>query len=116
MIRCLSRDAAFTPVFRQNKNKVGETIMKRLGYRRSLVSTLRSLCPGVCFVAIAALLAALAAISVNAQNEPPKNDPSKSDVTKNDPTNDEGYSKKIREYTTEPFFLTNLVDHLPAST
>jgi hypothetical protein len=91
-------------------------MMNRLGYRRALVSTLRSLCPGVCFVAIAALLAALAAISVNAQNEPPKNDPSKSDVTKNDPTNDEGYSKKIREYTTEPFFLTNLVDHLPAST
>src|SRR5580692_9011076 len=29
--------------------------------------------------------------------------------------NDEGYTKKIREYTTEPFFLTDLVDHLPAS-
>ena len=29
--------------------------------------------------------------------------------------NDEGYSAKIREYTTEPFFLTELVDHLPAS-
>jgi hypothetical protein len=29
--------------------------------------------------------------------------------------NDEQYSKKIREYTTEPFFLTDLVDHLPAS-
>ncbi len=28
---------------------------------------------------------------------------------------DDGYSKKIREYTTEPFFLTDLVDHLPAS-
>jgi len=28
---------------------------------------------------------------------------------------DEGYSKKIREYTTEPFFLTEFVDHLPAS-
>jgi hypothetical protein len=28
---------------------------------------------------------------------------------------DEGYTKKIREYTTEPFFLTELVDHLPAS-
>ena len=30
-------------------------------------------------------------------------------------TNDEEYGKKIREYTTEPFFITNLVDHLPAS-
>ncbi len=29
--------------------------------------------------------------------------------------NDEGYTKKIREYTTESFFLTELVDHLPAS-
>jgi len=29
--------------------------------------------------------------------------------------NDEAYSAKIKEYTTEPFFLTELVDHLPAS-
>jgi hypothetical protein len=29
--------------------------------------------------------------------------------------NDDGYTRKIKEYTTEPFFLTNLVDHLPAS-
>src|SRR5208283_3145854 len=29
--------------------------------------------------------------------------------------NDEGYTAKIREYTTEPFFLTELVDHLPLS-
>ena len=29
--------------------------------------------------------------------------------------NDEGYSAKIREYTTETYFLTELVDHLPAS-
>lgn len=28
---------------------------------------------------------------------------------------DEAYTAKIREYTTEPFFLTELVDHLPAS-
>lgn len=28
---------------------------------------------------------------------------------------DEGYTRKIKEYTTEPFFLTDLVDHLPAS-
>jgi hypothetical protein len=30
-------------------------------------------------------------------------------------SNDEGYTKQIREYTTESFFSTNLVDHLPAS-
>ena len=29
--------------------------------------------------------------------------------------NDEGYTAKIRQYTTEPYFLTELVDHLPAS-
>src|SRR5438270_5722955 len=28
---------------------------------------------------------------------------------------DAGYTAKIREYTTEPYFLTELVDHLPAS-
>src|SRR5687767_10512812 len=28
---------------------------------------------------------------------------------------DAGYTAKIREFTTEPFFLTELVDHLPAS-
>ncbi|MGH7634738.1 MAG: hypothetical protein ACRENC_13470, partial [Gemmatimonadaceae bacterium] len=28
---------------------------------------------------------------------------------------DEAYTKKIREYTTEPFFLSPLVDYLPAS-
>lgn len=28
---------------------------------------------------------------------------------------DAGYTAKIREYTTEPFFLTELVDYLPAS-
>src|SRR5579862_2060932 len=29
--------------------------------------------------------------------------------------NDEGYTAKILQYTTEKFFLTELVDHLPAS-
>src|SRR5207253_10802836 len=28
---------------------------------------------------------------------------------------DAGYTAKIRQYTTEPYFLTELVDHLPAS-
>ena len=47
-----------------------------------------------------ALLLSLTAISTNAQSSS---------------TNDEGYTKKILEDTTEPIFLTNLVDHLPAS-
>src|SRR5664279_6452621 len=29
--------------------------------------------------------------------------------------NDDAYTAKIKQYTTEPFFLTELVDHLPAS-
>src|ERR1700721_2325530 len=58
----------------------------------------RNFRPRFWFVAGATLLAAT--ISMNAQNES---------------SNDEGYTKRIREYTTEPFFLTNLVDHLPAS-
>ena len=29
--------------------------------------------------------------------------------------NDEAYGTKIKQYTTEPFFLTEMVDHLPAS-
>src|SRR5712691_578176 len=45
----------------------------------------------------AALLAAFAPVAVLAQ------------------TNDEAYGQKIREYTTDPMFLTELVDHLPAS-
>jgi hypothetical protein len=80
-------------------------MMNRLGCRRALVSTVWSLCLGACFVAIAAVLLALGAISVHAQNDLPKNPSS----------NDDGYTTKIREYTTEPFFLTDLVDHLPAS-
>jgi len=56
-------------------------------------------------VSVALLLSALATISI-AQNKPGR-DP-------NQPV-DEEYTKKIREYTTEPFFLSPLVDYLPAS-
>src|ERR1044071_4028241 len=56
-------------------------------------------------VSVALSLLALATISI-AQNKPGR-DP-------NQPI-DEEYSKKIREYTTEPFFLSPLVDYLPAS-
>ena len=72
--------------------------MNRRGFRCTFVSMARNFRPRFWFVAGATLLAAT--ISMNAQNES---------------SNDEGYTKKIREYTTEPFFLTNLVDHLPAS-
>jgi hypothetical protein len=56
------------------------------------------------FISVAILLS-FAAISA-AQSKPGR-DP-------NQPV-DEEYTKKIREYTTEPFFLSPLVDYLPAS-
>jgi Zinc carboxypeptidase len=75
-------------------------MMNRLGFRLTFISTVRSVRPSYRILAGAVLFLGLAAISVNAQTGS---------------VNDEGYTKKIREYTTEPFFLTNLVDHLPAS-
>src|SRR5712672_3128507 len=52
------------------------------------------------------LCVSTAAFATQAQNRPGR-DP-------NQPI-DEEYTKKIREYTTEPFFLSPLVDYLPAS-
>ncbi|HXL21772.1 MAG TPA: M14 family zinc carboxypeptidase [Candidatus Dormibacteraeota bacterium] len=60
--------------------------------------------PGIraCLCALATIaLASLSAVDLQAQSAP---------------ANNEAYGKKIREFTTEPFFLTDLVDHLPAST
>ena len=62
-------------------------------------------------VAVALLASAVAAAgwfsqSVQAQRKPAA--AAKQEV-------DADYTAKIREYTTEPFFLTELVDHLPAS-
>ena len=71
-------------------------MMNRPGSQRVFVLMVRSLCPSFCFVASGAILLGFVAVSLKAQN-------------------DEGYTRKIREYTTEPFFLTDLVDHLPAS-
>jgi hypothetical protein len=70
-------------------------------FQGAFVAKVQNSSPGLVWVAVAALLLGLSGISVNAQSDSP---------------NDEGYTKKIHEYTTEPFFLTNLVDHLPAST
>jgi zinc carboxypeptidase len=67
---------------------------------RAFISIIRNAYPKLYFVASAALLLVLAVPCAGAQSNSP---------------NDEGYTKKIREYTTEPFFLTDLVDHLPAS-
>jgi len=74
--------------------------MDRFGFQCAFNSMIRGLHPRRRIVVAAALFLSFAAISVNAQTAS---------------VNDEGYTKKIRDYTTEPFFLTNLVDHLPAS-
>jgi hypothetical protein len=78
----------------------GGTLVNRSGFERAFVSMVRSFGPSFRFFASALLVLGLGATSLRAQT---------------DSSNDEGYTKKIREYTTEPFFLTNLVDHLPAS-
>lgn len=75
-------------------------MMRRRGFHGAFVPMVWSLIRRVCFVGGAALLIGLAGTPGNAQSDSP---------------DDEGYTKKIREYTTEAFFLTNLVDHLPAS-
>src|ERR1017187_9419690 len=61
--------------------------------------------------ALALLLVAIPAHAAFAQGDPAAAKPGR------DPKQaiDEEYTKKIREYTTEPFFLSPLVDYLPAS-
>jgi hypothetical protein len=68
----------------------------------------RSVTPGFILVL---LLAAIPVHSAFAQGDPAAAKPGR------DPRQaiDEEYTKKIREYTTEPFFLSPLVDYLPAS-
>src|SRR5260370_40834943 len=53
-----------------------------------------------------ALFVSTAAFTIQAQNKPGR--------SPNQPI-DEEYTKKIREYTTEPFFNSPLTDYLPAS-
>src|SRR5579863_9994662 len=74
--------------------------MNRPRLRRAFVCLVRCIRPKYRIVTNALLFLGLAAISLNAQTGS---------------VNDEEYTKKIHEYTTEPFFLTDLVDHLPAS-
>ncbi len=74
--------------------------MNRPNFQIMFSRIARSLSSRLWCAAGTALLLSLTAISTNAQSSS---------------TNDEGYTKKILEDTTEPIFLTNLVDHLPAS-
>jgi hypothetical protein len=55
---------------------------------------------------VSALLVCTAALAIHAQSKPGR-DPNQAI--------DEEYTKKIREYTTEPFFNSPLTDYLPAS-
>src|SRR5580693_6199472 len=82
--------------------KVGDLFMNRRGRQCTVF-------PGAWWASLCILSAvslfSLTAVSASAQ--------STTGTTAS--SNDEGYTKKIREYTTESFFSTNLVDHLPAS-
>ncbi len=75
-------------------------MMDRPAFLPAFVCAFRRLSPRLCFAACAALFLSLASAAAGAQTST---------------ANDEEYTKKILEFTTEPFFLTNLVDHLPAS-
>jgi len=59
---------------------------------------------------VAVMLAAPCAAPQKRKAQPPKAPPAPAQQKI-----DEAYTAKIKQYTTEPFFLTELVDHLPAS-
>jgi hypothetical protein len=65
------------------------------------------------FVCAAVLFVAVAPAQRRAAPQTPA--PPATTSTTNGTPNDEAYTAKIKEYTTEKYFLTELVDHLPAS-
>ncbi|MDQ1524939.1 MAG: hypothetical protein QOE47_2863 [Pyrinomonadaceae bacterium] len=67
--------------------------------------------------ACAFVCAVLLSFSVSAQKAVKKSSPAAAaaPAAASDARNDEAYTAKIKEYTTEKYFLTELVDHLPAS-
>ncbi len=67
-----------------------------------------------CALALAMLLTAFN-LNVYAANKPQKRADKAKPAAHTPQKNDEGYTAKIKEYTTEKFFLTELVDHLPSS-
>src|SRR5579871_1375619 len=82
------------------RTEAGEFRMNRHSFQTACSVVAQILSPRLMCAAGSVLLLSFAAASATAQSNS---------------ANDEDYSKKIKEYTTEPFFLTNLVDHLPAS-
>ncbi|HEX8129230.1 MAG TPA: M14 family zinc carboxypeptidase [Pyrinomonadaceae bacterium] len=74
----------------------------------------RSLRPAFVFACAAVLLVSLSAHAQRKAGKTPA--PSTATTAAAAARNDEAYTAKIKEYTTEKYFLTELVDHLPAST
>lgn len=67
-----------------------------------------------CF-SIIAVLAALVSFPTSSVSQSGKGKRATKKTVATAPTINEEYTSKIKEYTTEKFFLTELVDHLPAS-
>jgi hypothetical protein len=82
--------------------KMGDSFMNRCGRQ---CAVFRGFWRVASCMLSAAILFNLTAVSARAQSA----------TSSSASSNDEGYTKQIREYTTESFFSTNLVDHLPAS-
>lgn len=79
---------------------------------RGRVLVMRKKCAPVAACALA-VLAAFSSVVAQRNTRPPasQNQPRSASAQRVDA----GYTAKIKEYTTEPHFLTELVDHLPAS-
>jgi hypothetical protein len=76
---------------------------RMLGIRRPC-----GLAIGCCWLLSLLTIASTNALGLESKGKKKKSDPGI-------PTIDQQYTAKIKEYTTEPFFSTELIDHLPAS-
>ena len=70
---------------------------------------------GMCASIIASAMLLSLAMTARAADPRPARQKNSKSKTASALRLDEGYTAKIKEYTTEKFFLTELVDHLPAS-
>src|SRR5215471_17713628 len=89
---------------RASSQELGESLMNRQKWQYTIVVKLWCSALYVLYVLCIALVF-LTLCSANAQSQ----------TVRSASSNDDEYTKQIREYTTESFFSTNLVDHLPAS-
>jgi hypothetical protein len=86
---------------------------RELVFAEDIMNRGRSFSGHICALALTCVLMASLAAPVWANG--PAVQRSKKPKAGHAQTNDEAYSAKIKEYTTEKFFLTELVDHLPSS-